>query len=105
MEEEIEVTIGERRFRHGVFDPAKCSEVHGGWDPHYSPFLDKESGRDNPPAYYRFLDHRFRHRGICGGRGCLRACLDHLEKTGRLTGDYHTPMVEGEQWTITEPLE
>lgn len=105
MEEEIEVTIGERRFRHGVFDPAKCSEVHGGWDPHYSPFLDKESGRDNPPAYYRFLDHRFRHRGICGGRGCLRACLDHLEKAGRLTGDYHTPMVEGEQWTITEPLE
>ncbi len=105
MDEEVEVTIGERRFRHGAFDSAKCSEVHGGWDFHYSPFVDKDSSRDNPPPYYRFLDHRFRHRSICGGRGCLRACLDHLEKAGRLTHAYHTAMVEGEQWTIREPLE
>jgi hypothetical protein len=48
----------------------------------------------------KFLDHRFHHRSICGGRGCLRKCLDHLEKTGRIEKQYVTPMIEGEQWEM-----
>ena len=70
-----------------------------------SPFVDKDSSRDNPPRYFEFLQHRFRHQGICVGRGCIRACMDHLEKTGRIEKQYKTPMIEGEQWVIEEPLE
>ncbi len=103
-ERTVEIQVGERVFRHGDLDCARCSHVHAGWDPRYSPFLEKDSSKENPPAYYRFLDHRFRHRSICVGRGCIRKCMDHLEKEGRVERQYRTPMIEGEQWAIEEPL-
>ena len=78
------------------------THVHLGWDPRYSPFLKEDSSRENPPAYYNFLDKRFRHKSICGARGCIRACMDHLEKTGRIQKQYRTPMIEGEQWVLDD---
>ena len=101
-ERTVEVPIGDRVFGHAAFDPQKCAHVHTGWDPAYSPFLEPDSSRDNPPSYYRFLDRRFRHRSICVGRGCVRACLDHLEKKGRLEYTFRTPMIEGKQWVLPE---
>ena len=101
----VEVKIGDRTFTHAPFDSARCVPVHQGWDPRYSPFVDRDSSPENPPAYFRFVDHRFRHRSVCGARGCVRMCVDHLERTGRIEKQYHTPMVEGEQWVIEEPLE
>ncbi|HDZ20835.1 hypothetical protein LCGC14_0366700 [marine sediment metagenome] len=97
-----EVRIGDRIYTHGPLDCEKCCVVHTGWDPRYSPFVTEESTPDNPPGYYQFLQHRFRHQSICGARGCVRACMDHLEKTGRISKQYHTPMIEGEQWTIPD---
>jgi len=105
VKRDVEFKIGNRVFSHGAFDPEKCMRIHIGWDPHYSPFLKPDSSPENPPDYYKFLDHRFRHHTICGGRGCLRKCIDHLETTGRIQKQYLTPMVEGEQWVIREPLE
>ncbi|HUU70581.1 MAG TPA: hypothetical protein VM186_13715 [Planctomycetota bacterium] len=101
----VELPIESRVFRHAPFNCDACVPVHQGWDPQYSPFLDENSSRENPPGYYRFLDHRFRHRSICGGRGCMRACIDHLEKTGRITAKYAAPMIEGEQWRIGQEAE
>jgi len=99
-ERAAEVRIGEHVYSHGPLDVGRCAEVHTGWDPRFSPFLQDDSTRENPPPYYRFLDHRFRHRSICGGRGCLRACVHHLETTGRIEAQYRTPMVDGKQWEI-----
>jgi epoxyqueuosine reductase len=100
LERNVEFKIGSRVFGHGALDCEKCMHIHIGWDPKYSPFVDKDSSPENPPSYYKFLDHRFRHHTICGGRGCIRKCMDHLERTGRIEKLYHTPMVEGEQWVI-----
>jgi hypothetical protein len=50
----------------------------------------------------RFLDRWFRHRVICVGRRCLCACLDHLEKSGRIEKQFRTPLIEGEQWEFAE---
>ena len=99
-ERSVRLPIDGRVFSHAPFDPNACVPVHQGWDPKYSPFLDANSSRENPPGYYRFLDHRFRHRSICGGRGCMRACIGHLEKTGRISAKYELPMIEGEQWKM-----
>lgn len=104
-ERSVEVRVGDHVFRHGDLDCEKCVYIHQGWDPRYSPFLRKDSSRENPPPYYSFLDRRFRHRAICVGRGCVRACMDHLEKSGRLEKQYKIPMIEGEQWIIEETLE
>jgi len=104
-ERKVEVLIEDRVFCHGNMDSGKCSHIHQGWDARYSPFLRKDSSRENPPPYYQFIDRRFRHHSICGARGCVRACMDHLEKTGRLEKQYKTPMIEGKQWVIEAPLE
>lgn len=96
----VEVPIGDQAYTHGALDCGKCSHVHQGWDPEVSPFLKPDSSKENPPPYFKFLDHRFRHRSICGGRGCVRACMDHLEKAGRIEKQYQTPMIEGKQWVI-----
>ena len=97
---DIEVRIDDFVYTHGELDTAKCSHIHQGWDPRYSPFLKEDSSRDNPPRYYDFLQRRFRHQSICGARGCVRACMDHLEKSGRIERTYATPMIEGGQWII-----
>ncbi len=68
----------------------------------------EEEGHTSVPVhnpFHRFLLHRFRHLGICVGRGCLRACLDHLEKTGRIQRTYRTPFIERERWKLNEPPE
>lgn len=101
-ERSVEVPIGDRLFLHADLDCQKCSYVHQGWDPRYSPFVGPESSPDNPPRYFEFLQRRFRHQGICVGRGCIRACVDHLERTGRIEKRYHTPMIEGKQWVIED---
>jgi ferredoxin len=101
-ERSVEVLIGDRVFSHGPLDIAKCTHVHQGWNPAYSPFLEPDSSRENPPSYYRFLERRFRHQSICVARGCVRACLDHLEKIGRLEYTFRTPMIEGKQWVLPE---
>lgn len=102
LERTVEVRIDDRVFCHGAFDPEKCIPVHQGWDPRFSPFLEADSSAENPPPYYRFLDRRFRHRAICVGRGCVRACVDHLEKTGRIEKQYRIPLIESEQWVIAD---
>jgi epoxyqueuosine reductase QueG len=104
-ERTVEVVIGEHIYTHVPLDCAACVPIHQGWDPRYSPFVDSDSSRENPPAYFQFLQRRFRHQSICGARGCIRACMDHLEKTGRILHTYDTPMIEGEQWVIDEPLD
>ncbi len=96
------VPIGGREFSHAPFDPRACAHVHSGEDPRYSPFWTGREGEGGRPSYYQFLDQRFRHRGICVGRGCLRACLDHLEKTGRIASAFQTPLIEGERWKLNE---
>jgi epoxyqueuosine reductase len=99
-ERDVLIKIDDFTYSHGLLDTKKCSYIHQGWDPRYSPFLEEDSSRENPPRYYQFLQRRFRHQSICGARGCVRACMDHLEKTGRIEKQYVTPMIEGRQWVI-----
>jgi epoxyqueuosine reductase QueG len=101
-ERTVQMTIEGRTFSHSDIDPDKCVRCHVGWDPRYSPFLKADSTPDNPPPYYEFVRHWFRHISTCGDRGCVRACMDHLEKTGRIEKQYQTPMIEGEQWVLDD---
>ena len=102
---DVTVCIEGRDFAHAPFDPAACSPVHRGDDPRFGPFWNGGEGPGGKPAYHQFLDHRFRHRGVCVGRGCLRACLDHLEKAGRIEATFQTPLIRRERWKLNAPPE
>jgi epoxyqueuosine reductase len=100
---DVTFAIDGREFSHGPFDDRASGHVHRGDDPRYAPFCTGTEKDDDKPSYYKFLDHRFRHRGICVGRGCLRACLDHLEKTGRIEATFKTPLIRRERWQLEPP--
>jgi len=89
-----------REFAHAPFGPRACAKLHRRDDPRFSPFWNDTEAEGEQPTY-----SRFRHLGICGGQGCLRARLDHLEKTGRIQRTYRTPFIERERWKLNEPPE
>ena len=37
---------------------------------------------------------------MCGGRGCLRACMVHLEKTEKLTRPFKHPFRKRKPWRL-----
>ena len=98
------VTIDGRDYRHAPLDTTACARIQTGHDPRFSPFRTGEEEEGRQPAYNRFIQEKFHHSGIiCAGRGCIRACMDHLEKTGRIAGRFHTPLIEGERWKLDQP--
>ncbi len=99
---DVTFTIEDVTFSHGELDCAKCTQVHKGRDHRYSPFWNGKEAPGEIPSYHDFCSKRFQHLAICVGRGCLRACLDHLEKTGRIEKRFKTPLIEGKRWTMTD---
>ena len=97
---DVTFRIGDREFAHAPFDATACARVHCGDDPRFSPFWNGSEKEGERPSYSRFLTDRFRHLSICVGRGCLRACLDHLEKTGRIQAYFKSPLIERERWSL-----
>ena len=100
---DVKFTIEGREFSHAPFDAAACGKVHRGDDPRFSPFWTGSEKPGEQPRFSRFLYDRFRHLAICVGRGCLRACLDHLEKGARISAAFKTPMIQGKRWKLNEP--
>lgn len=89
-------------YSHAPFDEDACGRVHRGDDTRFSPFWSGDEPDGEIPSYHKFLLHRFRHLGICVGRGCLRACLDHLEKTGRIQTAFKTPLIDHPRWRVAQ---
>ena len=101
-ERSITISIEGHEYSHAPFDAEKCMRVHWGMDPPYSPFWTGDESEGEEPGYHKWLKHRFRHFSVCVGRGCLRACLDHLEKTGRIRASFKTPLIERERYRFGE---
>lgn len=97
------LSIEGREYSHAPLDASACAHVHRGDDPRFSPFWDGTEAEGRQPNYSQFLMHRFRHLAICVGRGCVRACLDHLEKTGRIEASFTEPLIARERWKLNEP--
>ncbi len=99
---EVRLSIEGREFAHAPLDTGACARVHAGRDPRFSPFWNGTEAEGAEPSYNEFCKHRFRHLAVCVGRGCLRACLDHLEKAGRIEARFSTPLIERARWKLNE---
>ncbi len=103
---DVKFVIEGHEFSHAPLDVHACGRVHCGLDPRFSPFWNgTEPEGATSPSYNEFVTHRFRHCAICVGRGCLRSCLDHLEKEGRIEMRFKTPLIERERWKLDEAPE
>ena len=103
VERDVKVVIEGKEYSHASLDNHACGYVHRGDDPRYSPFWNGSEKEGEQPGYNKFTYNRFRHLSICGGRGCIRACLDHLEKSGRIEAKFKTPFIARKRWKLNEP--
>jgi ferredoxin len=96
------IPIEDQVYSHAPLDCKKCGVVHRGEDSRFSPFWNGTEKEGEKPSYNKFTHDRFRHLSICVGRGCVRSCLDHLEKTGRIEKTFKTPFIERPRWKLNE---
>ena len=87
--ESVKTTVAGHELEWAKFDPYACEVgVKGGYDGEYSPFLE-----DYP--------HQFGYgRAIEGARGCIRACMVHLEQRDVLTRKFSEPFRTKKPWKV-----
>lgn len=54
-------------------------------------------------AVLSYYDYIMRHTGyyaICGARGCIRACMNALEKAGRIENKFHNKFYRKDSWLL-----
>jgi len=83
----VKVTLAGRQIEFSQFDVNACYHGMGGGD-HCRPFKT-----DLKPVYEYA-------RSVCAGRGCIRSCMDHLEKQNKLANKFERPFREGKPWTL-----
>ncbi len=122
----VKVTIAGRELEWNDLDAEKCSAVYQAGVPEHSPFMNEEIkaviekliGRDFDPEKFpenykgdiwRYLRENMPyarnswesyHHPPCieGARGCIRACMIHLEETGRIKNLFKTPFRIRKPW-------
>ena len=99
-ERSVEIQVEDHTYRHAPLDTKACGFVHPGNAPEFSPFWKGTEKPGEQPDYHRALSERFHTLGICAGRGCIRSCLDHLEKTGRIETKFNAPLIDKPRWKL-----
>lgn len=104
------VTVAGHKVEWGKFDPIKCSIAYRGGTPEYNPFMRPDSdpetyagkycGRpelDKAAGYPRVYEH---NAALEGARGCVRACMVHLEERGVLTNKFVNRFRTRKPWRL-----
>lgn len=51
-------------------------------------------------GYYDYIQSHTGYFAICGARGCIRACMNMLEKTKRIENVFHNDFYKKESWLL-----
>lgn len=120
--ERVEVILEGRKLQWAQIDTGRCHLAHHGGSAETSPFFAKtfpglivrirnqrmrwggEVGKFVSMVGERIPYHRRMWRQVrgfwafCGARGCIQACLDHLERSGRISSKFRTPLRVRKPW-------
>jgi epoxyqueuosine reductase len=104
------VKVAGRTLEWGKFDALKCSYGYSGGVKFTNPFLAPDAdendwnkefyGGKERSQYEKWRGAYGNHPAICGGRGCLRACMVHLEKKGVLKNQFKSPFRKRKPWRL-----
>ena len=120
--ETIKVKVAGRELEWGRFAEWQCFHGYMGSVKETNPFLPRDAFAELPdgdkilkgektltPAEVLQVQEILRryyasscgyNSAVCGGRGCLRACMVHLEKTGKLTRNFESPFRKRTPWRL-----
>ncbi|MBO3803284.1 MAG: epoxyqueuosine reductase [Candidatus Brockarchaeota archaeon] len=124
--ETVKIEVAGKELEWGKLDEEKCGAVYQAGTPEYSPFMTDEVARvvrgivgdkGNPPEqsackvdvwsylrenmqYVRNAWESYHPSTICGGRGCIRACMIHLERAGKISNVFKSPFRKREPWRL-----
>jgi hypothetical protein len=50
--------------------------------------------------YYNYILEHTGYFAVCGARGCIRACMNVLEKSGKIDSHFHNPFYKRPSWLL-----
>lgn len=102
----VKVTVAGRELEWAEIDFERCGRAFCGGSAEHNPFMiDAEDERGfNQPCYqaqaYKVPMQYDYGRALEGGRGCIRACMVHLEQQGKLENSFKNPFRSGKPWKL-----
>jgi len=55
---------------------------------------------NNVMDYYNYILSHTGYFAICGARGCIRACMNALEKSRKIENTFHNPFYKKKSWLL-----
>ena len=102
----VKVNVAGRDIEWGEIDYDKCSRYFCGASKEHNPFMvsDKdEEGFTQPVGQaqrYKVSPTYDYGRALEGARGCIRACMVHLEEQGKLGNKFKNPFRRRKPWRL-----
>ncbi|MBU0477839.1 hypothetical protein KKC91_04645 [bacterium] len=102
----VRITVAGRELEWGDIDMRKCGVGFCGGSRKANPFMvtpeDKEGfTRDgNKAEKYKLRPMYVYARALEGAAGCIRACMIHLEKQGKLKNKFKEPFRKRKPWRL-----
>ena len=56
-------------------------------------------------GYYDYILNHTGYFAICGAKGCIRACMNALEKAGRIENTFHNQFYYKKSWSLSNKPE
>ena len=50
--------------------------------------------------YYKYVMNHTGYFAVCGARGCIRACMDNLEKNNKIKNNFKNPFYKKPSWVL-----
>jgi hypothetical protein len=85
----VKVTVAGRELEYSQLDVGACCRGMAG-------------GEDCRPFNVELEPVYEYARSVCAGRGCIRSCMDHLERRDKLSNRFRTPFRDDQPWTMAD---
>ena len=116
--ESVKVKVTGRELEWGKLNVWACMYGYCGGVKEINPFLPRDAFKDIPDGdkimsgekilstweeamkIREIIEKFYPLEPVCGGRGCIRACMVHLEKQGKLKNKFKEPFRKRKPWKL-----
>ncbi|HOL65944.1 MAG TPA: hypothetical protein PKX93_00620 [bacterium] len=100
----VKVKVAGRTLEWADIDFDICSKYFCGASKEYNPFMvspeDEAGFKGDKASQYKLPPQNGYGRALEGARGCIRACMMHLEQEGRITNRFKEPFRRHQPWKL-----